>query len=153
MDLRSSWVFFKCPSRVAGIILLRYMSDGDLWKPIRSCKSDNNEHHAKLHSYMYMDIFVYLWRTYTSQIEILIKKYSMQRILIHKKANLFVFLATCTQSMQWTWWPVVCTTIVTGSYRLRLSLEEMDKVWSGSKPLPKPMLTQIYSVTRPQWVN
>ena len=47
-------------------------------------------------------------------VSVLHKIYSMQRILIHIKANPFVKYGT--QSMQWTWWPVASTTIVTGSY-------------------------------------
>ena len=53
---------------------------------------------------------------------ILHKIYSMQRILIHmKKPIALLNMATCSQSMQRTWWPVASITIVTGSYCLTVS--------------------------------
>ena len=49
-------------------------------------------------------------------VSILHKMYSIQRRLIHKKPIPFLNMATCTQSMQRTWWSVTSTTIVTVSY-------------------------------------
>ena len=56
----------------------------------------------------------------TSKIDLIVsilhKIYWMQRILIHIKKMTLLKMATCSQSMQRTWWPVASTTIVTGSY-------------------------------------
>ena len=63
------------------------------------------------------------------------KIYSMQIILIHIKADLFVKCAhlhprqsICTQGMQRTWWPEAGTIIVTGPYSSDLTHLPLNKM-------------------------
>ena len=51
----------------------------------------------------------------------------MQRISMHIKSQ--PHLATCTQSMQWTWWPVASTTIAHGSCWHILPVAEAYVAW------------------------